>query len=218
MPPNGVLLLDVLCTCVSARCEPRRLFRLPGPLGVWRTVLSKLFCDFAAWFPALPELLSVVCRCSWSEVCSAAASWPRDSANCGVAALFTAVSLWLCFRKFSDEVVANADLVFSSLIRCSRPGRRRPLHIEGLRGEDYPSMVETYSRPGNMPHSARETLQPKTYWPCESSWHVQQSFKHCGKDDAKPSCKKQRLPLVRRWKSRRLSALSTIRRDFNLNA
>jgi hypothetical protein len=32
-----------------------------------------------------------------------------------------------------------------------------------LHGEDHPSMVKTYSRPGNMPHSAGEILQPKAY-------------------------------------------------------
>jgi hypothetical protein len=128
VPPNSVLLLDVLCTCVSARREPRRLFRLLGPLGVWRTELSELLCDSAAWFPAFPELLSVVCRYSWLGVCSAAASRPRDSANCGVAALFMAASLWPCFRKFSDEVVAGAE-GFYPCIRCSRPRRRRPLYV-----------------------------------------------------------------------------------------
>jgi len=63
----------MLCTCVSARCEPRRLFGLLGFLGVWRAELSELLCDFAAWFSALPVLSSVVCRCSWLGVCSAAA-------------------------------------------------------------------------------------------------------------------------------------------------
>jgi hypothetical protein len=76
VPPNSVLLLDVLCTCVSARCEPRRLFRLLGPLGVRRAELSELLCDFAAWFSASPVSSSVVCSCSWLGVCSAAASRP----------------------------------------------------------------------------------------------------------------------------------------------
>jgi hypothetical protein len=72
VPPNGVLLLDVLCTCMSARCEHRRLFGLLDLLGVWRAELSELLCDFAAWFSASPLLSSVVCRCSWLGVCSAA--------------------------------------------------------------------------------------------------------------------------------------------------
>jgi len=44
-----------------------------GLLGVWRAELSELLCDFAAWFSASPLLSSVVCRCSWLGVCSAAA-------------------------------------------------------------------------------------------------------------------------------------------------
>ena len=63
---------DVLCTYMSARCEPRRLFGL-GLLGVWRAELSELLCDFAAWFSASPVSSSVVRRCSWLGVCSAAA-------------------------------------------------------------------------------------------------------------------------------------------------
>jgi len=57
-----------------------------GLLSVWRAELSELLCDFAAWFSASLVSSSVVCRCSWLGVCSAAGVSSWNPANCGVAA------------------------------------------------------------------------------------------------------------------------------------
>jgi hypothetical protein len=63
-------------------------------------------------------------------------------------------------------------------------------------------MVETYSRPGNMPHSAGETLRPKAYIcigrvaPADTSSGVLSVAARTMQDLR--YCEKQRLPLVRR--------------------